>query len=171
MRINTLYMVITMLSFTQLGIAQNSQSYGDIEDRFTKTELSEADSLAFKEAGILKAKSLFEYGEVYRSNSSNSSNQAYVIQRVPNLFYIPETDTLNTMIVMNQINTIIRNEKPKPVKIIFTEKQGVLGHVSTDLKKLNFEADLVLMKVPKDFGESQEKIWQVFLANPVFWKY
>ena len=169
MKINKFHILLIASLCTQMAFSQSSGSYSDMENRFTKSTLTKADSLAFKEAGVLKAKSLFEYGEVYRSNSSNSSNQAYVIQRVPSLFFIPESDTLNTLDVMNHINTIIKNEKPKPVEIIFTEKEGVLGHVSTDLKKLNFAADIILLKVPKNFGDSEEEIWQVFLSSPVFW--
>jgi len=148
--------------------AQSDNSYDQVQTRFYKIKLSTEDSLAFKEAGILKAKTLFEYGDVYLSNSNNRSNQTYVTTRVPDLFYVPEGDTLNTDSVVMMINTIIENEKPNQVEIVFTEKEGVLGHVATATQKLNFEADIILVKTVKKFGKSKEKIWQVFLTNPEF---
>jgi len=169
MKANKLYLILLFGVWTQVTQAQTSDSYGAIENRFTKSKLSAADSTAFRESGYLKAKSLFEYGDVYISNSSNAANQAYVIQRVPDLFYIAEGDTLNTDSVMMMVNVIIENERPKPIKLELTEKEGVLGHVATKTKKLHFEADIILVKEPKKFGNTEEKIWQVFLANPVFW--
>ncbi len=148
--------------------AQSTKSYDQVESRFYKKRLSAEDSLAFKEAGILKAKTLFEYGDVYLSNSGNLANQSYVTMRVPDLFYVTERDTLNTDSVVMMINTIIENEKPKTVEIVFSEKEGVLGHVATATQKLNFEADIILVKTAKQFGKSKEKVWQVFLANPIF---
>lgn len=163
------YILLFIVISTSSLAAQTNDSYQIIENRFTKTTLTKEDSLAFREAGYNKAKSLFEYGDIYMSNSGNISNQAYVIQRVPDLFYIAEKDTLFTDSVMVMINTIIANERPKPIKLKLTDKEGVLGHVATVTKKLNFEADIILIKAPKEFGDSQEKIWQVFLTNPVFW--
>ncbi len=153
----------------QVAYAQSSESYGEIENRFTKIELSAGDSTAFRESGYLKAKSLFEYGDMYISNSNNVSNQTYVINRVPDLFYIPKGETLNTDSVMQMVNAIIAEEGSKPIKLKLSKKDGVLGHVDTDTKNLNFGADIILIKAPKAFGTSEEKIWQVFLASPVFW--
>jgi len=169
MSINKLYIILLFGFLAQVAQAQSSDSYGAMENRFTKTNLSAADSTAFRESGYLKAKSLFEYGDVYISNSSNASNQAYVIQRVPDLFYIAEGETLNTDSVMMMVNVIIENERPKPIKLVLSKKAGVLGHVITKTKKLHFEADIILVKASKQFGTTEEKIWQVFLTNPVFW--
>jgi len=149
-------------------VAQSDNSYGKIQTRFTKNKLTAEDSTAFKEAGILKAKTLFEYGDVYTSNYDNTSNQAYVVNRVPDLFYVPKGDTLNTDSIVLMVNKIIENEKSNAVEIVFSEKDGVLGHVATATKKLNFEADIILVKAPKQFGDTKEKVWQVFLENPVF---
>jgi len=161
MKMNTIrfYLLLFVVVWAPSLVAQTSDSYQTIENRFTKTTLTKADSLAFREAGYIKAKSLFEYGDVYMSNSGNRSNQAYVIQHVPDLFYVAEKDTLFTDSVMLMVNTIIANERPKPIKLELTEKEGVLGHVSTNTKKLNFEADIILIKAPKAFGDSEEKIW------------
>ena len=164
------YFLLFAICVLHVGLtAQSSNSYGQLESRFTKKKLTSSDSTAFKEAGILKAKSLFEYGDVYISNSTNMSNQAYVIDRVPDLFHVAKGDTLNTDSVMLFVNTIIANEKPNAIDIVFTEKDGVLGHVATDTENLNFEADIVLIKEPKEFGNSKEKVWQVFLSKPFFW--
>lgn len=169
MRIITLYIFLIFGAGIHQLSAQNNSSYSEIEDRFTKTVLTETDSLAFKKAGFQKAKSLFEYGDVYISNSSNVSNQAYVIKRIPDLFYIQEGDTLNIDSVMFLVNTMITNEKPKSIDLTLVDKAGTLGHVFTSTKNLNFKADIIIVKVPKAFGDSEEKIWQVFLTNPVFW--
>ncbi len=169
MRIKTLYLFLFLVTGMHQLSAQNTSSYADIENRFTKTELSQTDSLAFKKAGFQKAKSLFEFGDVYMSNSSNVSNQAFVIKHVPDLFYIPEGDTLNTDSVMFLVNTMITNEKPNSIDLTLVDKDGTLGHVFTSTKKLNFKADIIIVKVPKNFGNSEEKIWQVFLTNPLFW--
>ena len=169
MRIITLYIFLIFGAGIHQLCAQNTSSYSEIEDRFTKTELTEADSLAFMKAGFQKAKSLFEYGDVYINNSSNLSNQAYVIKRVPDLFYIQEGDTLNTDSIMFLVNTMITNEKPNSIDLTLVDKDGTLGHVFTSTKNLNFKADIIIVKVPKNFGDSEEKIWQVFLTNPVFW--
>jgi hypothetical protein len=169
MSTNKLYIILLFAFLAQVAQAQSSDSYGAMENRFTKTKLTAADSTAFRETGYLKAQSLFEYGDVYISNYSNAANQAYVIQRVPDLFYIAEGDTLNTDSVMMMVNVMIENERPKPIKLELTDKEGVLGHVVTKTKKLHFEADIVLVKEPKKFGNTEEKIWQVFLANPIFW--
>jgi hypothetical protein len=169
MRIKTLYIfLILIIGIHQLS-AQNTSSYADIENRFTKTELTKTDSIAFKKAGFQKAKSLFEYGDVYINNSSNVSNQAYVIKRVPDLFYVSEGDTLNTDSVMFLVNTMITNEKPNSIDLTLVDKEGTLGHVFTSTKNLNFKADIIIVKSPKNFGDSEEIIWQVFLTNPLFW--
>lgn len=169
MRIKSLYIFLILVTGIHPLSAQNSGSYETIENRFTKTELSPTDSLAFQEAGFQKAKSLFEYGDVYRSNSNNVSNQAYVIKRVPDLFYVQEGDTLNTDSVMFLVNTMIANEKPNAISLTLINKDGTLGHVYTSTENLNFKADIIIVKAPKNFGNSEEKIWQVFLTNPLFW--
>lgn len=169
MRIKTLYILLILVSGIHQLSAQSNSSYADIEDRFTKTELTKIDSLAFKEAGFQKAESLFEYGDVYIRNSSNESNQAYVINRVPDLFYVEEGDTLNTDSVMFLVNTMIKNEKPNSIDLTLVDKEGTLGHVFTSTKNLNFKADIIIVKSAKNFGDHEEIIWQVFLTNPIFW--
>ena len=53
------------------------------------------------------------------------------------------------------------------VKIVFSKKEGMLGHVATAGDRPKFEADLILVQKPKKFGKQSEAIWQVFMVDPV----
>jgi hypothetical protein len=150
------------------GLGLNAQSYGQMQSRFEKKNLEPADSAAFVQSGIQKAQSLFEYNDVYLQNYTNRSNQMYVEQKAPELFYINNSDSLDLEAVMAQTRAIVQKQNGKPVEIKYTEKEGVLGQVTSVDTEPTFTADLILLKVKKSFGTTSKKVWQVFLANPTF---
>ena len=151
-----------------LGNAQSNSSYENMQNRFEKIELEPADTAAFIQAGIIKAKTLFEYGTVHRDNYSNRSNQVYVENQIPSLFYDGGADSINMEKVMNQVQIIMKNQKGKPVEIKHEKQMGKLGKVYSVNTKPNFEADLILVYVNKAFGKTTRKVWQVYLVNPKF---
>ena len=150
------------------GFGLSAQSYGSMQSRFEKKKLEPADTAAFIQSGIQKAKSLFEYNDVYLQNSTNRSNQMYVEQKAPELFYVEEGDSTDLEAVMTQTRTIVKKQKGKPVELVYSEKDGVLGQVTSVDTDPIFQADLVLIQVKKAFGKTSKKVWQVFLANPTF---
>jgi hypothetical protein len=145
-----------------------AQSYDMMQNRFEKKKLDPADSAAFIQSGIQKARSLFEYNDVYLQNSANRSNQMYVEQKAPELFYLEEGDSTDLDAVMTQTRAIVKKQKGKPVEIQYTEKEGVLGQVTSVNTDPIFQADLVLIQIEKSFGKTSKKVWQVFLTNPQF---
>lgn len=144
-----------------------SQSYERMEKRFVKSNLSADDSAAFIQAGIQKAYNLIDYTEVHYSNAGNLSNQKYVETKVTELFYVPEGETLNTDSIVTLVREVMQSKGGDGVSVVFTKKEGVLGHVATSGKKPKFEADLILVQKPKKFGKKTEAVWQVFMVNPV----
>lgn len=158
--------VVFALCLYSFGL--EAQSYGEMQTRFEKKKLEPADSAAFIQTGVQKAKSLFEYNDVYLQNSANRSNQMYVEQKAPELFYVEKGDTTNLDAVMMQTRAIVQKQNGKPVEIEYSKKDGVLGHVTTIDTDPVFQADLVLVQIKKSFGSTSKKVWQVFLANPTF---
>jgi hypothetical protein len=149
--------------------AQSNSTYGEMQTRFEKKKLNAKDSAAFVQSGIQKAQTLFEYGNVYKVNADNYSNQAYVQDRVPDLFYVHPTDTVVSLDnVMQQVQTIVNNQNGKPVEIAYEEKFGTLGQVFTVNTDPVFSADLILIKGIKQFGKRSKEVWQVYLTNPTF---
>lgn len=164
---NTLKTVF-ILAICMYGFGIKAQSYGEMQTRFEKKKLESADSAAFIQSGIQKAKTLFEYNDVYLQNTANKSNQMYVEQKAPELFYLGEGDTTDLDVVMTQTRAIVKRQKGKPVEIEYGKKDGVLGHVTTIDTDPVFQADLVLVQIKKSFGSTSKKVWQVYLANPTF---
>ena len=150
------------------GKAQSNNSYDAMQNRFEKNTLEPADSAAFIQTGIQKAKTLFEYNDVYLQNSTAPTNQKYVKKKVPELFFVAEGDSLNIDLVMQKAQEIVRKQMGKPVELKFESKDGVLGRVSTLNTDPKFTADLILVKVNKPFGKMTKQVWQVYLSNPQF---
>lgn len=157
-----------VFAFCIYSFGLSAQSYGQMQSRFEKKKLDPSDSAAFVQSGIQKAQSLFEYNDVYLQNSTNRSNQMYVEQKAPELFYIEKGDSTNLDAVMAQTRAIVQKQNGKPVEIQFTEKEGVLGQVTSVDTDPIFSADLILLQVKKSFGKTSKKVWQVYLANPTF---
>lgn len=155
-----------MLTFA--ATAQSNTSYGEMQTRFEKKKLAPADSAAFIQSGIQKAQTLFEYGDVHVQNTMNRANQMYVEQKTPELFYTSESDTLDMTLVMSKVQTIVQNQSGESVTLIYSEKLGFLGQVTSVDTEPIFHADLILLKVKKSFGKTSKKVWQVFLTNPEF---
>jgi hypothetical protein len=162
------FKAITVFALCFSSLSLMAQSYGEMQTRFEKKKLEPADSAAFIESGIQKAKSLFEYNDVYLQNSTNHSNQRYVEQKAPELFYLEKGDATDLDAVMIQTRAIVQKQNGKPVEIEYGKKDGVLGHVTTIDTDPVFQADLVLVQIKKSFGSTSKKVWQVYLANPTF---
>lgn len=148
--------------------AQSNNSYDAMQTRFEKKTLGSADSAAFIQTGVQKAKTLFEYNDVYLQNSTIPANQKYVEKKVPELFFIAEGDSLDINQVMQKAQAIVRKQMGKPVELKHKPKDGFLGQVYTLNTEPVFMADLILVKVDKPFGKTTRQVWQVYLTNPVF---
>ena len=144
-----------------------AQSYDQMETRFVKKKLTKQDSAAFIESGIQKAQSLFGQTDLYWSNSGNASNQAYIATRIPDLFYVAKGDSLDLEPLMAAIKKIQSHKNYTQPKFKLTEAKGYLGKITTTNTDPKLEFFLVLLRAPKRFGSEEEKVWQVFLAEPV----
>lgn len=157
---NKLYTLCFLLMAFQSAFSQ-STSYGTLETRFNKEELSAEDSTAFINQGKQKAQSLFALTNFYLSNRDNSSNQRYISRGFTEIFYVAPGDSLD----VDSITTVIRqaNIEGPQVKFNITEESGYLAKLTTTNSNPEYEFYLVLMKVKKKFGSSEEEVWEVFL--------
>ena len=145
----------------------NAQSYDQMETRFYKPVLNEIDSTAFIELGKQKAQSLFYQTDLYLQNTGNTSNQSYIANRIPDLFYVEPGDSLQLDSLMITVQQIQNNLKGKPVQLRCIEKEGFLGKIETTNTNPKLELNLVLKKIVKTFGNKSEEVWDVFLNEPV----
>jgi hypothetical protein len=133
-----------------------------------KKQLTAEDSAAFKTQGVQKAQSLFLPNRlVYAQFSGNTSNQVYIANQMPDLFYVADGDTLDLQPLRDAISKIQRSKKYTQPKFKTSEADGYLAKLETTNTKPKLEFFLVLMKAPKRFGDEEELVWQVFLAEPV----
>ena len=157
--------IILLTTFT--GIVANAQSYEAMESRFKKSAPTSVDSTAFIKQGVQKAQSLFYQTDLYMRNAGNLSNQAYIADQMPDLFYVAEGDTLDLQPLREAVSKIQSSKKYKQPKFKTSEADGYLAKLETTNTKPKLEFFLVLMKAPKRFGDEEEMVWQVFLAEPV----
>jgi hypothetical protein len=157
----------TLLILIAFNNVASSQSYEAMESRFKKSAPTALDSTAFIKQGVQKAQSLFYQTDLYMRNSGNTSNQAYIADQMPDLFYVAEGDTLDLQPLRESISKIQGSKKYTQPKFRTSEADGYLAKLETTNTKPKLEFFLVLMKAPKRFGEEEELVWQVFLAEPV----
>lgn len=144
----------------------HGQSYGKLEKRFSKEKPTHEDSIAFRAQAMQKVQSLFYKSELYERNTGNLSNQSYIAQSLPEMFYVEEGDTLDLKPMLGAIAKI-QNAKPKQnPQFEFTDQDGYLGKIETTNTKPKMSFLVSLMKAPKRFGQKEELIWQVFLLPP-----
>jgi hypothetical protein len=160
-----LYVLFALFGLGHVASAQSS--YETMEKRFVKKQLTAEDSAAFKTQGVQKAQSLFYQTDLYMRNSGNTSNQVYIANRMPDLFYVADGDTLDLQPLRDAISKIQRSKKYTQPKFKTSEADGYLAKLETTNTKPKLEFFLVLMKAPKRFGDEEELVWQVFLAEPV----
>lgn len=161
-------MLLVLFAVFGLGqVASAQSSYETMENRFVKKQLTAEDSAAFKTQGLQKAQSLFYQTDLYLRNSGNTSNQAYIANRIPDLFYVAEGDSLDLQPLMIAINAIQGKKMYKQPEFKITEAPGYLAKLETTNTTPKLEFFLVLLKAPKRFGSEEELVWQVFLAEPV----
>jgi hypothetical protein len=159
----TILLIVPLLSG---GILQGQISYDALENRFLKQNLSAQDSAAFKKQGLQKAQSLFYKTDLYWSNSGNRSNQAYIAQSLPDMFYVVEDDSLDLAPLMAAIDQIQNRKNYQEPQFKLIQIPGYLAQVQTINTKPQLSFLLVLKQAPKKFGNSSEVVWQVFLAKP-----
>ena len=157
--------LLTLFVFTYT-LFGNAQSYETMETRFVKKQLTAEDSAAFVTQGLQKAQSLFYQTDLYMRNTGNTSNQAYIANRIPDLFFVPEGHSLDLDPLMEAINKIQGAKKYKEPTFKVTGADGYLAKLETTNTKPKLEFFLVLMQAPKQFGKKKEQVWQVFLAEP-----
>lgn len=154
--------------FTGLS-AQGQSSYESLEKRFVRQDLSKEDSLAFTKQGIQKAKSLFLRGnKLYLSNQHRPANQAYIQSTLPSLFQPGRADSSQVDSLFAVLPQFQLAPGSSVVEFKVVESSEYLCHlVSTNLSPA-LELDVVLVLIEKSFGTQSEKVWQVFLANPLW---
>jgi hypothetical protein len=160
-------MIITLFLSFSTALPAQSESYKKMENRFLKPALTSQDSAAFRTQGIQKAQSLFDQTKLYVQNSGNVSNQAYIANRIPELFYVPEGEHLDLDPLMDAIKKIQSSKTPVTPIFVLRAEKGYLGKIETTNTLPKLEFFLVLMQAPKRFGSKEEMVWQVFLAEPV----
>ena len=147
--------------------AKSQSSYTRLEKRFNKSVLSAQDSLAFKKQGLQKAQQLFYQTNLYLQNSQNLSNQAYIAQRIPQLFYKAEEDTAQFNAVMEEVRQIQAQPNFEQTEFSWLQPpKGKLARLQTTNTQPALQFDLILIKEQKKFGDLEEAVWQVFLTNP-----
>lgn len=157
-------MTLIMLAAVSIAGAQ-SVDYSRLEKRFVKTDLTAQDTAAFRETGEQKVRQLFDKGNFYNQNQSNLSNQAYVKQQIPDLFYVPPGDTLDVDALLLDIERA-KQKQPRAIELSTKPADGYLGVTETVNCDPKFIFYLVLMQIPKQFGNEREPVWQVFLHQP-----
>ncbi len=158
-------LVLLLLVMSNFIAAQSS--YDTMENRFVKKRLTAQDSAAFKTQGLQKAQSLFYQTTLWSQNAGNTSNQTYIADRIPDLFYVAEGDSLDLEPLMAAISKIQNGKVQVEPEFKLSKAKGYLGKVETTNTKPKLEFFLVLMQAPKRFGSEEEKVWQVFLAEPI----
>jgi hypothetical protein len=161
---NNLLASITML-ITSISLPAQDVNYSNLEKRFVKKELTSDDTLAFRKVGEQKVEQLFDKSQFYSQNYSNTSNQVYVKQQIPDLFYVPPGDSLDVTGLVRAIEQA-ESKQNGTVKLQTKPRSGYLGMVETLNYDPKFTFYLVLMQIPKSFGKEQELVWQVFLHKP-----
>jgi hypothetical protein len=159
--------IISISIMSSVAVNAQSEGYKKMENRFTKRGLSSDDSAAFRAQGIQKAQSLFDQTNLYVQNTGNVSNQTYIANRIPDLFYVPESEELDLEPLMNAIKKIQSSKKQAAPLFVVLPQKGYLGKIETTNTVPKLEFFLVLMQAPKRFGNKEEMVWQVFLAEPV----
>lgn len=145
-----------------------SQSYDSMESRFNRSVPTAQDSVAYINQGEQKVRSLFDLTNLYNSNSGRSSNQSYIQRAMPEFFYVEEGENLNLPQVMNTIESA--RPSGESVQTETMPAEGKLARVITINTNPPLAFDLVLKRVPKQFGKQQELVWEVLVAVPVEWK-
>lgn len=163
----TLKFLVGLTLFTWLPA--EAQSYEVLEKRFVKQELTKEDSLAFTRQGIQKARSLFLRGNaLYLSNQHKPANQAYIQSTLPRSFQHGRADSLQVDSLFELLPRFQLAAGATAVEFKALNSSEYLSHlVSTNLSP-TLELDLILVLQEKSFGSQNEKIWQVFLANPLW---
>jgi hypothetical protein len=158
-----------MATMTMVAVAATvgaqSVDYPSLEKRFVKAEPEARDTVAFRTLGEQKVRQLFDKSHFFSQNYSSTSNQAYVKQQIPELFYMAPGDTLDVSELIRSIEQA-KLSHGQSVELRTEPSEGYLGLTQTLNCEPKFTFYLVLMQIPKKFGDKQEMVWQVFLHKP-----
>lgn len=150
--------------FCLATIMASGQSYSTMESRFNRSQLTEDDSTAFINQGRQKARSLFDLGKLYVSNSGRSSNQSYIQRGTNNIFYVEEGDSVDTEDILERTSEATSTDG-EPIRFKLEDAEGYLAKISTINSDPPFIFYLVLAQVVKSFGDEEEKVWDVMLKE------
>jgi hypothetical protein len=148
------------------GLSAQS-SYKSLENRFEKKVLTAKDSAAFREQGLQKIRSLFYKAELYQRHKGNLSNQAYIAQSLPDMFYVEEGDTLDLQPMLRAIDQIQKSSSGSEAELKISAAPDYLAKVETLDTQPRLTYFLILKRAPKKFGDREQMLWQVFLSVPV----
>lgn len=165
MKRNRLLLLLLLLGTTATLSAQSS--YKSLENRFEKKVLTANDSAAFREQGLQKIRSLFYKADLYQRNAGNLSNQAYIAQSLPDMFYVKEGDTLDLQPMLRAIDQIQKSSSGSEPELKISGIPDYLAKVETVDTRPGLTYFLILKRAPKKFGDREQLLWQVFLSVPV----
>ncbi len=158
------FLASLILLTAAIGLKAQSVDYSGLEKRFVKDTPDARDTVAFRQLGEQKVRQLFDKSRFHAQNYSNTSNQVYIKQQIPDLFYIAPDDTLDVNGLLRAIEKAeILGDQTIALRTI--PAKGFLGLTETLNCDPKFSFYLVLMQVPKNFGKEQELVWEVYLRN------
>ncbi|KAB2810075.1 hypothetical protein [Phaeocystidibacter luteus] len=156
--------IVMCVLFSLATVMASGQSYSTMESRFNRSELTEADSTAFINQGRQKARSLFDLGKLFISNSGRSSNQSYIQRGTNNIFYVEEGDSVDTGDILQRTSQA-ESTDGEPIRFKLEDADGYLAKISTVNSDPPFIFYLVLAQIVKKFGEEEERVWDVMLKE------
>ena len=163
----TIPIILTTLLVSNKINGQAANSYSRIEQRFTKEQLTHEDSMAFQFLAHQKLELLFEYAGLYYENSGSKRSLKYIRTKAKDLFIINTDSTLIDSIFLS-INSLFNLPSLGTNIESIQFKSGHQHFGSFSVSNGLFEVDVLLIKSKKIFGKSEDRIWQVYFANPRF---
>lgn len=164
--------ILTGLIIWLLPIPNFAQaSYGAIESRFTKNQLTKNDSMAFQRSAEEKLNQLLAYSKLYSDTNTGSNTKAIVAKKAQAMFRT-NTQTGNVEVVqfdslLIKLSIVIDSSQSDiETSMKWIKKKESFGQFKSTNKK--FQLDVILIKAPKSFGRNEEEIWQVYFCRPVF---
>lgn len=166
---NKLRLAILIIALSYSGL--KGQSYGQIEDRFTKSVLSTSDSIAFKQSATLKFDLLIHYSELY-DKTDEKRTKKQIRSKVTKMFSTPNNldssfhklDVEKLLLGLSSITDSLSDSIfMKPIWLVNPEYLGSLG-----TRNGLFKIHVLLQKSSKKFGNKDDDVWQVFFYDAKF---
>lgn len=148
-----------------------AQSYGQIESRFTKSNLSKNDSLAFEKTAKEKLYRLMAYSKLYTNKETSSQTKASLKRKAEGMF---RTNTQTGLVEIFDMDSLLLNLS-SIIDSYYQSNDSLLSWKSNSpnfgkyqISNGKFELTVLLIKAPKSFGKNEEDIWQVYFCSPIF---